>query len=60
MDEFLKIVNSLEQSCLLKKGVSETIKNEAKKEKGEFVGMLLGASLLRNLLEGTIREGRDL
>ena len=63
MDEFLKIVNSLEQSCLLKKCVSETIKNEAKKEKGEFVGMLLGtlgAILLRNLLEGTIREGQDL
>ena len=41
-------------------GVSETIKNEAIEQKGQFLGMLLGtlsASLLRNLLtgKGTIR-----
>ena len=38
------------------KGVSKTIKNEAKEQKGGFLGMLLGilaASLLGNLLTGT-------
>ena len=66
-----KIVKSLEESGLLIKGVSETIKNEAKEEKGGFLGMLLGtlgASLLGNLLtvkgtiradEGTVTAGQD-
>ena len=56
----MKIVKSLEEFCLLIKGVSETIKNEAKEQKGGFLRMLLsalGASLLGNLLtgKGTIR-----
>ena len=37
------------------KGVTETIENETKKQKGGLLGMLLGtlgASLLRNLLSG--------
>ena len=41
-------------SSLLIKGVSKTIENEAKEEKGRFLGILLGtlgASLLENLLE---------
>ena len=42
MDNIMKIVKSLEDSGLLIKGVSETIKNEAKKQKGGFAGMLLG------------------
>ena len=44
----MKIVKSLENFGLLIKGVSETIKNEAKEQKGGFLGMLLctlGASL---------------
>ena len=52
MNDIMKIVKSLEKSALLIKGVSETIKNEAKQEKGVFLGMLLdtlGASLLNNL-----------
>ena len=55
---------------LLIKGVSERNKNEAKEQKGGFLGMLLGtfgANLLGNLLagkgtiegEGTIRAGQD-
>ena len=39
---------SLEESCLLIKGVSKTIKNEAREQKGVFLEMLfgtLGASL---------------
>ena len=45
--------NSLEESGLLIKGVSETIKNEAKEHKGGFLRILSGttkASLIRNLL----------
>ena len=40
---------------VLIKDISETIKNEAKEQKGGFLGMLLctlGASLLGNLLSG--------
>ena len=61
----------LEESSLLIKGVSETIKNEAREQKGGFLSMLLGtlgASLLGILLtgkgvmragEGTTRVGQD-
>ena len=67
----MKIIRSLEESVLLIKGVSKTIKNVAKEQKGGFLGMLLGAlraRLLGNLLtgkgtiragEGTIRAGQD-
>ena len=55
MKDIIKIVKSLEDSCLLLKGVSETIQNEAKKQKRGFLSMLLGtlsASLLGNILAG--------
>ena len=60
----MKIVKSLEESGLLIKGVSETIKTEAKEQKAGFLGMLFGtlrASLLGNLLtsKGTIKAGED-
>ena len=67
----MKIITSFEESGLLTKGVSETIKNEAKEQKGRFLSILfgtLGASLLRNLITGkstiradedTIRAGQD-
>ena len=54
-NDIVKIIKSLEESGLLMKGVSKTIKNEAKKQKSGFLGMLLGtlgASLLGNLLAG--------
>ena len=59
---FLKIVKSLEDFGILLKGVSETIKNEAKEQKGGFLSMLLGAlsaSLLGDMLfgKGVIRAG---
>ena len=54
-NDIMKIIKSLEESGLLMKGVSKTIKNEAKKQKNGFLGMVLGtlgASLLGNLLAG--------
>ena len=53
MNYIMKIVKCLEESGLLIKGVSETIKNEAKEQEGGFLNMLLGtlgASLLEKLL----------
>ena len=70
MNDFVKIMKSLEESSLLTK-FSETIKNEAKEQKRGFLSMLLGtlgASLLGNLLTGkdtvravevTISAGQD-
>ena len=60
----MKVVKSLEELGLLINGVSETIQNEAKEQKGDFLSMLLGtlgASLLANLLtgKGTVRAGED-
>ena len=55
MKDIIKIVKSLEHSGLLLKGVSETIQNVVKKQKGGFLSMLLGtlaASLLGNILAG--------
>ena len=53
MDDILKIVKSLEDSGVLLKGVSETIQNEGKEQRGGFLSMLLGtlgASLLGDIL----------
>ena len=63
MNDTMKIVKPLEESVSLIKGVSKTIKNEAKEQKRRFLGMLLGtlgASLLRNLLtdKGAIATSR--
>ena len=58
-----KIVKSLEKSGLLIKGVNETVKNEAKDQKGGFLSILLGtlvASLLGNLLTGKGRIRNNL
>ena len=55
MEDILKTVRSHEDSGLLLKEVSETIQNEAKKQRGGFLSMLfgtLGASLLGNMLAG--------
>ena len=62
MNYIMKIVQALEDSNSLLKGVTETIKNETKEQKGGFLSMLLGtleASLLGNLLtrKGTARVG---
>ena len=49
MNDIIKIVQALEYSNILLKGVTNTIKNEKKEQKGGFLSMLLGtlsASLL--------------
>ena len=62
MNDIMKIVQALEDSNILLKGVTKTIKNEAKEQKGGFLSMLLGtleASLIGNLLsgKGIVRTG---
>ena len=62
MNYIMKIVQALEDSNILLKGVTKTIKNETKEQKGGFLSMLLGtlgASLLGNLLtgKGIVRAG---
>ena len=56
MEDIMKIVKSFEDFALLIQGLSETIQNEAKEQKGGFLSMLLGTtlgpSLLRNILAG--------
>ena len=63
MNDIMKIIKALENSDILLKGVSKTIKNETKEQRGGFLSMLLGtlgASLLGNLLtggKGIVRAG---
>ena len=55
MKGIMKIIEALENSDILLKGVSKTIENETKEQRGGFLSMLLGtlgASLLGNLLTG--------
>ena len=62
MNDIMKIIQALEDSNILLKEVTKTIKNETKEQKGGFLSMLLGtlgASLLGNLLtgKGILRAG---
>ena len=63
LKDIMKIIKALENSGILLKGVSKTIKNETKEQRGGFLSMLLatlGASLLGNLLtngKGIMRAG---
>ena len=71
MNDTMKIFKSLQESSLFIKGINETIKNEAKEQKGRFLRIVLGAlgvSLLENIWaskntikagDGTIRAGQD-
>ena len=71
MNDIITLVISLEDSGLLIRDVKQTIKKEAKEQKGRFLDMLLstlGTSLLGNMLaekvalrsgEETIRSGQD-
>ena len=53
----MKIVQAFEDSNILLKGITKTIKIETKEQKGGFLSMLLGtlgASLLGNILAGKV------
>ena len=55
MNDIIKIIQALEDSDILLKGVTKTLKNEAKEQKRGFLSMLLGTlgvSLLGILLTG--------
>ena len=55
MIDIMKTIKALENSGILLKGVSKTIKDETNEQRGGFLSMLLGtlgASLLGNLLTG--------
>ena len=55
INDIMKIVQAPKASNILLKGVTKTIKNGTKEQKGGFLNMLLdtlGASLLENLLTG--------
>ena len=65
INDIMKIVQALEDSNILLKGVTKAIKNETKEQKRGFLSMLLGtlgASLLGNLLsgKGTVRAGEGI
>ena len=55
MNDVIKIVQALDDSNILLKGVTNTTKTETKEQKGGFLSMLLrtlGASILGNVLSG--------
>ena len=65
MNEIIKVVQALEYSNILLKGIAKTIRNKAKEQKGGFLSKwlcTLGASLLGNILagKGIVRAGSDL
>ena len=61
MNDMMKIIQALEDSNILLKGVTKTIKNETKEQKRGFLSMSLGtlrASLLGNFIgKGILRAG---
>ena len=62
MNDIIKIIQALENSNILIKGVTKIVKNETKEQKGGVLSMLLGtlwATLLGNLLtaKGIVRAG---
>ena len=55
MNDVMKIVQAFDDSNILLKGVTNTIKNKTKEQNGGFLSVLLGtlgASLLENVLSG--------
>ena len=57
MNDIMKIAKSLEESVFLLKCVNETIKIEAKEQKGRFLGMFFG--IFCTILLGNLLTGKD-
>ena len=65
MNDIMKIIEALENSGILLKGVKKIIENETKEQRGGFLSLLLGTlrvSLLGNLLsrKGIMRAGEGI
>ena len=65
MNDIMKVIKALANSCILLNGISKTIENETKEQRGGFLSMslgTLGASLLGNLLtgKGMMRAGEGI
>ena len=67
MEDIIKTIKSLENSSLLIEGVTKTVQNEVKEQKGGLLSMLLGilgATLLGNILTGRriyrVRKGKGI
>ena len=61
MKDIMKIVKSLEESGLLMKSINETIKNEAKEQKGvgtSLLGSMLSGKKAIQIGEGKVRAGQ--
>ena len=62
MNDIMKIAQALEDSGILLKGVTKTIKNETKEHKGGFLSMLLGTldcSLIADVLTKNLFKGKE-
>ena len=62
MNDVMKTVQTLEDSNILLKGITKTVEEETKEQRGGFLRMFfgtLGASLLGNILtgKGMLRAG---
>ena len=61
MNDVMKIVQALEDRGVLIKGVTKTMKNEAKQQRGGSLSMLMGtrgASLLGDILPKSLLKGK--
>ena len=59
INDFKKIINSLEDSGVLIDGGTETVKYEIDKQEGGFLGALLGllpASLLQPIISSVVKD----
>ena len=60
MDDIMKIIEALENSGILLKGVSKTIENETKEQRGGFLSMLLGTLGASLSGKGMMRAGEGI
>ena len=58
MDDIIRIINSLEDSRVLIDGITETVKNEIKKQEGGFLDAVsapLAASLVQPVISSVVK-----